>query len=200
MGTMLEHDEVVGVDVAKVRQALWLLAEAGMPDRALQSIRYELVTDECAHCHQHWQRKQSPVKTLPTWRYRWERGKTPKKGLPPKHLLEKLASFLEGYEEKHVPALAWRNAHTCETCVLEVADRLGKFVAALPKKLLNAFCRMFVITIVATREEFGRNWNGTPAFKGYVALVNAFMQNLKPSGNARALALLVKASHELGML
>jgi hypothetical protein len=197
MGTMLEQDVVEGVDVEKVRHGLWLLAEAGLTRHALAGVRDELTTDQCAHCKRHWQRSDSPIVALPAWRQNHRAGVI-------RATREKLNSLLEGYEDNK-PVLAWRNARTCEMCILDVADHMGRFVSLLPKKLLNAFCRMFAVSIAASKGNFSANANGNQwkmsrDYKGYVALTNAVMQHLNPVGNARARALLMKMFNTLGML
>jgi hypothetical protein len=201
MGTMLEADTVIGTDVSKVRQGLWLLVEAGLNKNAIDNIRYELQTDECAGCHQHWQRKVCRVAALPTWRHKFERGASRPKDWPSSKLLGKVDNLIEGYDaDEHPVMLAYRNAVACPTCYLTVADQIAESVCRLPKKLLNTFCRAFSLTIGLQREEYGRDWSKSEQYAGYVALTNALIQRLNPAGNQRALKLLVNASHQVGML
>jgi hypothetical protein len=200
MGSMLLVDVVVGTDIEKVRQALWLLTEAGLNKSSLDSIKYEFQTDECVGCHQHWQRKASLVVALPEWRHPFSRGDPRPNGWPPSNLLGRVNSYIQGYDEEHPVSLAWRDAHACPACLMTVTDQVAENLCRMPRKLFNGFCRAFSLTIPLQHAEYGDGWNQTRQYAGYVAVTNALLQHLKLEGNRRALALLVEASHHLGML
>jgi hypothetical protein len=199
MPTMLDQQSVEGVDTVKVAQAFSLLAESGLPKETLQSIKYEFGIDTCTHCKRSWPRKASSIVSLPPWKHPIKRKEQKPNGwytdanLAQRHLSPSADSELPQ------PPVEWWKASTCPSCTLAVGTMLGEFIAiSFPKKALNAFLRILHYTVGRQKDEY--EWKRERRYDGYVAVTNAIMQHTKPEGNARAMALLIDISHDLGLL
>lgn len=198
---ILDQNTVENIDAEKVRAAFNLLKDAGLPDDTIRSIRYELEVDQCSNCKKVWPRKDSPIVCLPPWAFRHRRKDTRPNGWYPDVRRVKAALYPPSSDEGVSPPLQWNEMHTCKECTLKVAGIIGGYIAKhFPRKTLNAFLRVLLYTVARQREENKSDWKHERHYDGYVAIVNALMQNIEPEGNKIAVTTLVKISSTLGLL
>lgn len=199
---------IEGVNLDKVKLAVQILRESGLPPRTLSAILSDLQTEQCSKCKRHWPMQAQGVRPAPSWRYARSRltrhsssderipfpvGWYPdvlilKKYKDNNHTVETNACWDSGGEWTHL-------SRACETCLIEHAPRFGKEVAALPKKQLAVFLRLYKWSLPHLLKRYHADY----ALKFYIAFTNGIMQHL-PAEEKKLWLTVVDCAHTLKLL
>lgn len=208
MSTLLDFTgEVVGVDLAKIKQAFAILTESGLNETTVKNMSYSMGYSKCAECERVFQDADFAELRLPGWNPPYDQNMKVRKREKFRLVERPLTWERQRQAVDSLIGETWdRSKHYCEHCLVPaIESKLDRVVALLQgnRKVQTYFLhgvKDSILIMVKSEEKYGRNAPDNDLYEGFVALVNGLMQRIPSEGNAVAYRYLIESARLLRMI